>query len=164
MLRQFERAVDLGTPTDAVRRVLAASGKVGTIVAAEPAAARLDASSLRVAADEEALPFADGSLDLVVSALSLQFVNDLPGTLIQIRRALKADGLLLAALIGGDSLTELREAFAASRKRDRRRRLAACGAVRRCARARRAAATRRLRAAGGRFRPADGALRHRCSR
>ena len=112
VLRQFERAVDLGTPTDAVRRVLAASGKVGTIVAAEPAATRLDASSLRVAADEEALPFADGSLDLVVSALSLQFVNDLPGTLIQIRRALKADGLLLAALIGGDSLTELREAFA----------------------------------------------------
>jgi SAM-dependent methyltransferase len=112
VLRQFDRAVDLGTPTDAVRRVLAASEKVGTIVAAEPAAARLDASSLRVAADEEALPFADGSLDLVVSALSLQFVNDLPGTLIQIRRALKADGLLLAAMIGGDSLTELREAFA----------------------------------------------------
>jgi SAM-dependent methyltransferase len=112
VLRQFERAVDLGTPTDAVRRVLAASGKVATIVAAEPAAARLDTSSLRVAADEEALPVADGALDLVVSALSLQFVNDLPGTLIQIRRALKADGLLLAALIGGDSLTELREAFA----------------------------------------------------
>ena len=112
VLRQFDRAVDLGTPTDAVRRVLAASGKVATIVAAGPAAAPLDASSLGVVADEEALPFADGALDLVVSALSLQFVNDLPGTLIQIRRALKADGLLLAALIGGDSLTELREAFA----------------------------------------------------
>src|SRR5450631_2367924 len=101
VLRRFERAVDLGTPTDAVRRVLAASGKVATIVAADS-----------VTIDEEALPFADGSLDLVVSALSLQFVNDLPGTLIQIRRALKADGLLLAALIGGDSLIELREAFA----------------------------------------------------
>jgi SAM-dependent methyltransferase len=112
VLRQFERAVDLGTPTDAVRRVLAASGKIATIVAAEPAAARLDASSQGVAVDEEALPFADGSLDLVVSALSLQFVNDLPGTLIQIRRALKPDGLLLAALVGGDSLSELREAFA----------------------------------------------------
>ena len=111
VLRQFERAVDLGTPTDAVRRLLAASGKVATIVAAEPAAARLAASYPRVVADEEALPFADGSLDLVVSALALQFVNDLPGTLIQIRRALKPDGLLLAALIGGDSLAELREAF-----------------------------------------------------
>ena len=111
VLRQFERAVDLGTPTDAVRRVLAASGKVATIVAAEPDA-RQQVPALSVAADEEALPFADGALDLVVSALSLQFVNDLPGTLIQIRRALKPDGLLLAALIGGDSLNELREAFA----------------------------------------------------
>ena len=103
VLRPFERAADLGTPTDALRRVLAASGKVAFIVGAES-----------IAADEEALPFADGSLDLVVSALSLQFINDLPGTLIQIRRALKPDGLLLAALIGGDSLTELREAFAAA--------------------------------------------------
>ena len=106
VLRPFDHAVDLGTPTDAVRRVLYAGGKIATLVAAEPSA------TLGVAADEEALPFADGSLDLVVSALSLQFVNDLPGTLIQIRRALKADGLLLAAMIGGDSLIELREAFA----------------------------------------------------
>ena len=114
VLRNFERAVDLGTPTDAVRRALAASGKVDTVIAAEPAAAQLDHTFLRVAADEEALPFADASLDLVVSGLALQFVNDLPGTLIQIRRALKADGLLLAALIGGESLTELREAFGAA--------------------------------------------------
>ena len=112
VLRQFERAVDLGTPTDAVRRVLAESGKVAMVVAAVPSPAPREASSLCVAADEEALPFADASLDLVVSALALQFVNDLPGTLIQIRRALKPDGLLLAALIGGDSLTELRESFA----------------------------------------------------
>src|SRR5215475_4911733 len=97
VLRRFEYALDLGTPTDAVRRVLAASGKVGTIIA-----------------DEEALPFRDASLDLVVSGLALQFVNDLPGTLIQIRRALKPDGLLLAALAGGDTLTELRQAFAAA--------------------------------------------------
>jgi SAM-dependent methyltransferase len=67
---------------------------------------------LAVVADEETLPFRDASLDLVVSALALQFVNDLPGTLIQIRRALKPDGLFLAAMIGGDSLVELREAFA----------------------------------------------------
>src|SRR5262249_643524 len=73
---------------------------------------------LVVAADEEALPFRDASLDLVVSALALQFVNDLPGTLIQIRRALKPDGLLLAALAGGDTLTELRQAFAAAEAED----------------------------------------------
>jgi SAM-dependent methyltransferase len=101
VLRQFERAADVGTPTDAVRRVLAASGKVVAVYGAD-----------HVTADEEALPFADGSLDLAVSALALQFVNDLPGTLIQIRRALKPDGLLLAALLGGDTLIELREAFA----------------------------------------------------
>jgi SAM-dependent methyltransferase len=112
--RVFERAVDLGTPADAVRRALTESGRFGGIVAAEPAAERLAADFPAVAADEEALPFGDSSLDLVVSALSLQFVNDLPGTLIQIRRALRPDGLLLAALVGGDSLAELRDAFSAA--------------------------------------------------
>jgi SAM-dependent methyltransferase len=120
ILRRFERAVDLGTPTGELRRVLADSGKIGTIIAANPAArlrggaSAADAAAFQVAADEEMLPFADGSVDLVVSGLALQFVNDLPGTLIQIRRALKADGLLLAALLGGDTLTELRQAFAAA--------------------------------------------------
>ena len=110
VLRSFELAVDLGTPTGAVARVLA--GKVATVIRAAHDVTQGD--GLRVAADEEALPFADAALDLVVSALALQFVNDLPGALIQIRRALKPDGLLLAALIGGDSLSELREAFAAA--------------------------------------------------
>src|SRR5258705_10296018 len=132
VLRRFECAIELATPTDAVRRVLAASGKVGTIIAAdaladiscrrrrdtigtgERASERAFDAQLAVAADEEALPFRDASLDLVVSALALQFVNDLPGTLVQIRRALKPDGLLLAALAGGETLTELRQAFAAA--------------------------------------------------
>src|SRR5437763_15902089 len=110
VLRKFDLAVDLGTPTDAVRSALA--DRVGVIVAVDPVAPQLAGERLAVAADEEALPFRDASLDLVVSALALQFVNDLPGTLIQIRRALKPDGLFLAAMIGGDSLVELREAFA----------------------------------------------------
>jgi SAM-dependent methyltransferase len=114
VLRAFDVAVDLGTPTDSLRRALAAGGKIATVIAAAPAAAALDARFPRVAADEEALPFADGALDLVVSALALTWVNDLPGTLVQIRRALKPDGLLLAAMLGGDSLSELREAFAAA--------------------------------------------------
>ena len=113
VVREFDRAVDLGTPSDAVRRALVESGKVATVVAATPAAAGEGAFPC-VVADEEALPFADGSLDLIVSALALQFVNDLPGTLVQARRALKPDGLFLAALVGGDSLSELREAFAAA--------------------------------------------------
>jgi len=112
VLRQFNIAADVGTPTDTVQRALAASGKIGTIYATATDAAALDKSAPRVVSDEEALPFAEASLDLVVSALTLQFFNDLPGTLIQIRRALKPDGLFLAALIGGDSLAELRAAFA----------------------------------------------------
>src|SRR5262249_37677391 len=94
VLRQFDCAVDLATPTDAVRHVLTASGKAGTVVAADASFSRQvrEGVGLAVTADEEALPFRDGSLDLLVSALALQFVNDLPGTLIQIRRALRPDG------------------------------------------------------------------------
>jgi SAM-dependent methyltransferase len=114
VLRIFDVAVDLGTPTDALRHALAGTDKIGTLIAAEPSAGALDGEFLRVAADEEALPFADASLDLVVSALALQWVNDLPGTLVQIRRALKPDGLLMAAMLGGDTLIELREAFASA--------------------------------------------------
>jgi SAM-dependent methyltransferase len=119
VLRRFDLAVDLGTPGNAVQRALARLGSVGTIVgtrapskANERPAAK--PTKARVIADEEALPFGDASLDLVVSALALQFVNDLPGALVQIRRALKPDGLFLAALCGGDTLTELRQSFAAA--------------------------------------------------
>jgi SAM-dependent methyltransferase len=113
--RRFALALDLGTPGEAVRAALARVGSVGTIVAAAafPAGGAGRVTPF-VIADEEALPFGDATLDLVVSALALQFVNDLPGTLVQIRRALKPDGLLLAALLGGETLTELRESFAAA--------------------------------------------------
>lgn len=62
-----------------------------------------------ICADEEWLPFREASFDLIVSGLSLQWVNDLPGTLIQIRRTLKPDGYFVAAIPGGASLTELRQ-------------------------------------------------------
>ena len=113
VLRHFDLAVDLGTPGEAVRNALARLETIGRIVAADvmPDAAR---GEIFVAADEETLPLGDATLDLVVSALALQFVNDLPGVLVQIRRALKPDGLLLAALLGGETLTELRQSFAAA--------------------------------------------------
>jgi SAM-dependent methyltransferase len=115
VLRRFPLALDLCTPGDAVRGALGRLGSVDKIVAAEAVPARGGTlASPRVAADEEALPFRDATFDLVVSALALQFVNDLPGALVQIRRALKPDGLFLAALIGGETLTELRQAFAAA--------------------------------------------------
>jgi SAM-dependent methyltransferase len=114
VLRSFERAVDLASPTDAVRRALRARGLVSSIVALDAIPGHAPDDALRIVADAEALPLKDESLDLVVSALALQFVNDLPGTFIQIRRALKPDGLFLAALLGGDTLTELRQSFAAA--------------------------------------------------
>ena len=118
VMRRFELAADIGTPGEALRAALSRLGSVSSILAVDAVHdARTpgvgDIANL-IAADEEALPFRDASLDLVVSALALQFVNDLPGTLVQIRRALKPDGLFLAALVGGETLTELRQAFAAA--------------------------------------------------
>lgn len=66
------------------------------------------AGAFRIVADEEFLPFGDKSFDAVVSNLCLQWVNDLPGVLRQVRNILKPDGVFLAALIGGESLHELR--------------------------------------------------------
>lgn len=115
--RRFELAVDLATPGAALCRTLARHPSVGLI---RPGALADDFETLRtrkaggLVLDEEALPFADASLDLVVSALALQSVNDLPGVLVQVRRALKPDGLFLAALAGGDTLTELRQSFTAA--------------------------------------------------
>lgn len=113
--RDFEHGLDLGTPGEALRRALAATDRVPRLIACEPLAALRDpALGPRVAVDEEVLPFADGAFDLVVSALALHWVNDLPGALIQIRRALRPDGLFLAVLAGGETLTELRQSLAAA--------------------------------------------------
>jgi SAM-dependent methyltransferase len=101
VLREFKNAADLDTPSDQVRRAL--QERVDQL-------AQIDLPDL----ESEPLPLQPESLDLVVSALAFQFVNDLPGVLAQIRRALKPDGLLLAAMIGGETLTELRQSFAAA--------------------------------------------------
>jgi SAM-dependent methyltransferase len=108
VLRRFDIGVDLGTPGEAVRKSLRQLDAVGMIVGADIMAR----GKPFVVADEEALPFRNASLDLVVSGLALHFANDLPGVLAQIRRALKPDGLFLAALLGGETLIELRQAFA----------------------------------------------------
>src|SRR5580658_3379161 len=113
VLRRFALAVDLGTPTGALRRALAPHVDTLIAVDADPFAL-IDESGPKLVADEEALPFADASLDLVVSALALQTVDDLPGALVQVQRALRPDGLFLAAMLGGDTLTELRASFAAA--------------------------------------------------
>ena len=110
--RRFVLALDLGTPGNTLATVLRQSGQVDSLVACEPLADFRAERLPRVTADEEVLPFGNETLDLVVSALSLQWVNDLPGAFAQIRRALKPDGLFLAALIGGETLGELRESLA----------------------------------------------------
>ncbi len=110
--RRFPTALDLGCRGGELARALAGRGGIETLVAAdlsEELARR--AGGPAVVADEEALPFSEGAFDLVVSSLSLHWVNDLPGTLIQIRRTLRPDGLFLAAMFGGETLHELRSAF-----------------------------------------------------
>jgi SAM-dependent methyltransferase len=113
--RGFPVALEIGSHGAMLREMLAASpvaGKIETLIAMDSVEALARASGRpSVVADDEALPIADASLDLAISLLSLQWTNDLPGALIQIRRALKPDGLFLGALIGGETLRELREAF-----------------------------------------------------
>jgi SAM-dependent methyltransferase len=99
VLREFADVADIWTPGELLRKP--SRDRFKSIV-------HIDLS------EPESLPLQPGSIDLAVSALAFQFVNDLPGVLAQIRRALKPDGLLLAAMIGGDTLTELRQSFAAA--------------------------------------------------
>src|SRR5829696_2875247 len=111
VLRPFPLALDIGTPTAAAAGRLRSSGRAGTMVRLAPGP-EADPAGRTVVGDEEALPFAGERFDLAVSLLALHAVNDLPGALVQIRRALKPDGLFLGCLLGGDTLTELRQAFA----------------------------------------------------
>ena len=101
VLREFKAGADIGTAGAQLRNALA--GRVGAL-------APVDLPDIESAG----LGLAPESIDLAVSVLALQFVNDLPGVLAQIRRALRPDGLLLAAMTGGDTLTELRQSFAAA--------------------------------------------------
>ncbi len=111
--RTFHAALDLGAHVGGLRDLVAARPGMELVVACEPSPAMTrELGGAAVAADEELLPFADGAFDLVVSGLSLHWVNDLPGALVQIRRALKPDGLFLAAMLGGNTLEELRAALA----------------------------------------------------
>jgi len=101
--RRFALGLDLGC-----RGGFIASPKIDKLIRSDFSPSMVRHAQSAVAADEEALPFGDASLDLVLSNLALHWTNDLPGALVQIRRALKPDGLLLATLFGGDTLKELR--------------------------------------------------------
>jgi SAM-dependent methyltransferase len=110
MLRPFPLALDLGAYHGLLGRKLAELPSVGEMIYAESAfafAALCPRPSL--VCDEDLLPFEEASLNLIVSGLALHRVNDLPGALIQIRRALVPDGLFMAALLGARALLELRQ-------------------------------------------------------
>jgi NADH dehydrogenase [ubiquinone] 1 alpha subcomplex assembly factor 5 len=110
--RSFPIALNLGAHTGVVSRRLRQLDRIGIMIDSDPSAAMLAlCDGPRLGADEELLPFGPATLDLVVSGLALHLVNDLPGALIQIRHALRGDGLLLATLLGTGTLAELSEAL-----------------------------------------------------
>lgn len=110
--RQFPVALNLGFHTQSLSRVLRPLAQIGSIVEADAVKRPPgQGGAHRIVSDDDALPFAEHSFDLAVSGLSLHLINDLPGALIQIRRCLKPDGLMLAALLGGQTLQELRQAW-----------------------------------------------------
>lgn len=118
ILRRFPVAVDLGARNGHFFKALSASdarANIDTLIEADLSGRMLRGrNTLRVVADEERLPFGDGTLDLIVSTLSLHWTNDLVGALIQIRRALRPDGLFVGAIFGGATLTELRQCLLAA--------------------------------------------------
>lgn len=110
--RKFPVALDLGARTGILAQTLQGRGGVEKLVQMELSEPLLRyARGIRLVADEELLPFAENSFDLVMSVGALHWVNDLAGTLAQIYRALKPDGLFLAVLFGWQTLRELRAAF-----------------------------------------------------
>ncbi|HYJ81294.1 MAG TPA: methyltransferase domain-containing protein [Allosphingosinicella sp.] len=109
--RDFRRALDLGCAGGHLTRRLR---ERGLDVTSCDSGAEFARAAGGVQADEDRLPFADGAFDLVVSAGALDSVNDLPGALILIRRALRPDGLFLGAFAGAGSLPRLRRAMLAA--------------------------------------------------
>ena len=93
--RRFENAVMLDPPTQTARERIAASERVASLGMVETEA-------------DGRVPLAPGSCDLIVSLMTLHLARDVPGTLAQVSRALKPDGLFIAALPGGETLRELR--------------------------------------------------------
>jgi NADH dehydrogenase [ubiquinone] 1 alpha subcomplex assembly factor 5 len=110
--RAFPVALDLGAHNGALSHYLKARNGIKTLVQTDLSLRMVqELKGARLVADEEFLPFAEKSFDLVMSAGSLHWVNDLPGTLIQINRILKPDGLFLAVMPGGETLRELRQSL-----------------------------------------------------
>jgi len=110
--RAFPRALLLGARGGGMAAALKTAGGIETLIQADDVREFLASSGgIRIAAEAEALPFAPAVFDAILSPLALHWTNDLPGALLQLRQCLKPDGLLLASLLGGETLAELRRAF-----------------------------------------------------
>lgn len=107
--RQFEAAAEIHGYTGLAARALLATGKIGKVTRIETHAAFAAPGDHFAMAPLEQLPLEPASINLAVSPLSLHLTNDTPGMFVQIRRALKPDGLFLAAVPGADTLQELRD-------------------------------------------------------
>jgi NADH dehydrogenase [ubiquinone] 1 alpha subcomplex assembly factor 5 len=111
--RGFARVLVLGARRGGMARLLHSRAGGDLLVEVDDAIGFLGRPepSSRVSAEAEALPFAPAAFDLVVSPLALHWTNDLPGALLQLRGCLRPDGLLLASVLGGETLDGLRRAF-----------------------------------------------------
>ena len=110
--RDFPLTLDVGARAGAVAEMLGGRQGVERVIQCDLSAEMAKKSQAHgpaVATDEEWLPFAEGVFDLALSNVSLHWVNDLPGALVQIKQALKPDGLFLATMFGGQTLQELRD-------------------------------------------------------
>ena len=108
--RDFPLALDMGCRSGKVAQELVGRGRIRTLFKADLSSmmARKIGVGTVLVCDEEILPFAPGSLDLVLSNLNLLWINDLPGALIHIRQAMMPDGLFLCSIFGSETLSELK--------------------------------------------------------
>nr|CAG4651986.1 EOG090X09JT [Triops cancriformis] len=118
--RHFPKILDLGCGRGYVSRHIS-DDSVGHVTMCDMSAMHLDQAHApqtvpftKKVADEESLDFPDESMDLVVSSLSLHWVNDLPGVFQKIQKILRPDGVFLGAMWGGDTLFELRSSLQAA--------------------------------------------------
>jgi NADH dehydrogenase [ubiquinone] 1 alpha subcomplex assembly factor 5 len=110
--RRFPLALDLGCRDGVLAKMLRGRGGIECLLHADAALGYArQAPAPALVAEAEALPIKPASLDLVLSTLDLHWTNDLPGALLQLRQALKPDGLLLASVLGGETLNQLRRAL-----------------------------------------------------
>lgn len=118
VVRDFPLALDIGCHGGDMAETLRGRGNIETLIQCDLSEGMItranQQNALSIVADEEVLPFGPNQFDLITSNLSLHWVNDLPGALLQINRSLKPDGLFIATMFGTETLGELRQSLQAA--------------------------------------------------